>query len=118
MLVHVLAAAPQEAYVNAGASIVIALIASATTLAAAAVPYWLSRRRSQRERAEYREVLQGVHEQVANSHKTNLRDDLDGVTERLDRISGDIGSIKDDGAETKRRLKSVERRLNNHIDGR
>lgn len=82
-------------------------------------------RKAVRERTESRQKQDAIHDQVANTHATNLRDDLDGMVARLDRISLDIGDVKDDVGVVKRDVASVGRkvagldtRLTNHIDGR
>lgn len=95
-------------------------VIGAPTAAALAV------RRSERRTAAH---LDRVHEQVSNDHSTNLRDDIDAIatlvresdanrrrdhrdlTRRVDRVSRDIGAVKDD-------QRALRERLDNHIDGR
>jgi hypothetical protein len=74
-------------------------------------------------------TLSEVRDQVSNTHDTNLRDDLDSVMFRIDRVidnqdrhgealdrhSRDLGSLRDEIAHERRERLSVEERLDDHI---
>lgn len=111
-------------------------IAGLCTVAAAAVPILIVGRKRRRAEKSREDLLGAIHEQVANTHTTNLRDDLDRLHEaverltresrkslreirqavdsqvqRIDRISSDIGDIRKQAA-------ADRERLTDHIDGR
>lgn len=104
-----------EVYVTAATTVTVAIITALAGVAVALIPYLLQRRRIRRGDAT---LLVEVHEQVKNDHGTNLREDLDGLTERLDRISQDIGDVKSDVAGVRTQVRTLDRRLTKHIDGR
>lgn len=63
--------------------------------------------------------ISDVHEQVANSHTTNLRDDLDRVIEGIEtlvdgqrRHDDDIGSLRDDLRVERQERLAMEARQN------
>lgn len=92
--------------------------------AIAGVALVISSRESKRGKRMERHTAE-IHEQVRNSHTTNLRDDVDSVTRRLDRISADIGDVKHQTRATSDKVDAVQhkvdqldQRLSDHIDGR
>ena len=74
-------------------------------------------------------TLSEVRDQVSNTHDTNLRDDLDAVMFRIDRVidnqdrhgealerhSRDLTSLREEIAHERRERLSVEERLDDHI---
>ncbi|MFF8845490.1 DUF2746 domain-containing protein [Streptomyces sp. NPDC015127] len=74
-------------------------------------------------------TLSEVRDQVSNTHDTNLRDDLDSVMHRLDRVidnqtrqnealerhGRDLTSLREEIAHERRERLSVEERLDDHI---
>ncbi|MFE9924257.1 DUF2746 domain-containing protein [Streptomyces sp. NPDC005774] len=74
-------------------------------------------------------TLAEVREQVSNTHETNLRDDLDSLMFRIDRVidgqerhgealdrhGRELSHLRDDLAHERRERLSVEERLDGHI---
>jgi predicted nucleic acid-binding Zn-ribbon protein len=63
-----------------------------------------------------------ARDQVANTHSTNLRDDLDAVAYRIDRVlalqeahSADIAALRSDIAHERRERLAVAERLDDHM---
>lgn len=63
-----------------------------------------------------------VRAQVQNSHSTNLRDDVDGVLDRLDQVlegqrqhSSEISGLRRDLAQERKERMAVANRLDEHI---
>ncbi|AFU62004.1 hypothetical protein phiHau3_27 [Streptomyces phage phiHau3] len=63
-----------------------------------------------------------ARDQVANTHSTNLRDDLDAVAYRIDRVlqlqeqhSQDIAALRQDIAHERRERLAVSERLDDHM---
>jgi hypothetical protein len=63
-----------------------------------------------------------ARDQVANTHDTNLRDDLDAVAYRIDRVlalqerhSEDIAALRSDIAHERRERLAVAERLDDHM---
>ncbi|WP_438470800.1 DUF2746 domain-containing protein [Streptomyces asiaticus] len=72
--------------------------------------------------SEVREDVQVAREHVANTHETNLRDDIDSVMQRLDRvIDGQerhetaLSALRDEIAHERRERLAVAERLDDHI---
>jgi hypothetical protein len=86
----------------------------------------------ERERREYREKVDAIHEQVNNDHETNLRNDVDRiaglvhdmhqvlkrVVSRMDRTSRDVGAVKRSVESIQASVTELNDRLDEHIDGR
>ncbi|QXN73775.1 hypothetical protein SEA_SOSEPH_32 [Mycobacterium phage SoSeph] len=64
----------------------------------------------------------GTHKQVANSHSTNLRDDIDGLRDHIVELGRDIGGmrsdvgqlrgeVRDDRTHTHHRFRRIEDKL-------
>ncbi|AEL19688.1 hypothetical protein PBI_KRATIO_31 [Mycobacterium phage Kratio] len=64
----------------------------------------------------------GTHQQVANSHSTNLRDDIDGLRDHIVELGRDIGGmrsdvgqlrgeVRDDRTHTHHRFRRIEDKL-------
>lgn len=74
-------------------------------------------------------TLTEVRDQVSNTHDTNLRDDLDAVMHRIDRVidgqerhdealgrhGRELSNLRDEIAHERRERLSVEERLDDHI---
>lgn len=103
-----------EIYVTAATTITVAIITALAGVSVALIPYMVQRRRNR----DMASILATIHEQVANTHTTNLREDLDAMTERLDRISHDIGAVKVDVGGVRVQVRTLAKRLTDHIDGR
>ncbi|MFD7976710.1 DUF2746 domain-containing protein [Streptomyces sp. NPDC059071] len=65
---------------------------------------------------------QEARDQVANTHSTNLRDDLDAVAYRIDRVlalqerhSEEISALRQDIAHERRERLAVSERLDDHM---
>ncbi|MGW1040050.1 DUF2746 domain-containing protein [Streptomyces sp. NPDC002547] len=67
-------------------------------------------------------VMTEVRDQVANTHSTNLRDDLDAVGFAIDRVialqeltARDLAGLRDDLTLERRERLAVTERLNEHV---
>ncbi|AKY03709.1 hypothetical protein AVT26_gp27 [Streptomyces phage Lannister] len=72
---------------------------------------------------EVRENAREARDQVANTHSTNLRDDLDDLHEDvrevlrvLQRHTEEIGGLRDDLRQERRERLAVSDRLDDHIN--
>ncbi|MEU5403706.1 DUF2746 domain-containing protein [Streptomyces sp. NPDC005963] len=86
-------------------------------------------RRQMAALGEVRENAQEARDQVSNTHTTNLRDDLDAVAERLDRVldgqarhteslreqSREISELRGDISHERAERLAVSERLDHHI---
>ncbi|MFE9254027.1 DUF2746 domain-containing protein [Streptomyces sp. NPDC006879] len=86
-------------------------------------------RRQTRALNEVREHTQEARDQVSNTHSTNLRDDLDSVMYRIDRVlagqerhdealraqAEDIAGLRSDIAHERRERLAVSERLDDHM---
>ncbi|WP_327292434.1 DUF2746 domain-containing protein [Streptomyces sp. NBC_01198] len=86
-------------------------------------------RRNTAALAEVREHTQEARDQVANTHTTNLRDDLDRVIDGLDRVlegqarhdealnqhGRDIGGLREEVAHERRERLALAERLDDHV---
>lgn len=102
----------QVAMVSAGGAITAALVGVLVELM----------RRQGAAIAEVREHAQEARHQVANSHGTNLRDDLDHVIERLelvldgqDRHGEELSSLRREIAHERVERLAVAERLDSHL---
>ncbi|MGW3336216.1 DUF2746 domain-containing protein [Streptomyces sp. NPDC001009] len=102
----------QVAAVSAGGMITVALVGVLVELV----------RRQGTALAEVREHTQEARDQVANTHTTNLRDDLDRVISGLDRVlvgqarhSRDIRDLRADLSHERAERLAVAERLDSHI---
>ena len=57
-----------------------------------------------------RETVDQTHEQVANTHSTNLRDDVDGVSGGIETLRRLVQSVSDQQAQIAEKLASVDSR--------
>ncbi|MFD7259311.1 DUF2746 domain-containing protein [Streptomyces sp. NPDC059874] len=102
----------QVALVTAGSAIAVAFVGVAAEFM----------RRQAHALGEVREHVQEARDQVANTHSTNLRDDLDAVAHRIDRVlalqvrhSEDIAALRTDIAHERRERLAVAERLDDHV---
>ncbi|MGW3323873.1 DUF2746 domain-containing protein [Streptomyces virginiae] len=102
----------QVALVTAGSTVGVALLGIAAE--------WM--RRQAKAISAVAEHAQEARDQVANTHSTNLRDDLDAVAHRLDRVlalqerhSEDIAALRTDIAHERRERLAVAERLDDHV---
>lgn len=56
------------------------------------------------------ETVDSTHEQVANTHSTNLRDDMDGVSGGIETLRRLVQSVSDQQAQIAEKLASVDSR--------
>lgn len=103
----------------AWAMVVIAVAAIAT------IGPWLTSRPIRRRLDEQGSVVAQVREQVQNTHRSNLRDDVDGVGSKLDdvlagqarlergqrRHDNEIAGLREDGAQTRREVSALSDRV-------
>lgn len=115
-----------EVYVATVGQVIATIITTAGLTAGAIIAAGIPGRRKSRKKQD------AIHEQVANTHETNLRDDVDGIRNaisdvlsvlkrlvaRVDRTSGDIGAVKSGLAAARGEIAALNERLDNHIDGR
>ncbi|MEX1655506.1 DUF2746 domain-containing protein [Streptomyces pseudovenezuelae] len=102
----------QVALVGAGGTVIVALVGAVVELL----------RRQAGAINEVREHAQEARDQVANTHSTNLRDDLDAVASAIDRVlahqeqhSVDIAALRSDIAHERRERLAVAERLDDHM---
>ncbi|MFD7738066.1 DUF2746 domain-containing protein [Kitasatospora sp. NPDC059800] len=105
-------------------SVQVALVSAggAITAALAGVLVELVRRQGA-QLAEVREHAQEAREQVANSHGTNLRDDLDRVIDRLGLVldgqqhhSSELADLRREIAHERTERLAVAERLDSHLN--
>ncbi|MEU9057826.1 DUF2746 domain-containing protein [Streptomyces sp. NPDC048430] len=109
----------QVAAVTAGGTVLVTLIGIGAEFL----------RRQTRAINEVREHTQEARDQVANTHSTNLRDDLDSVMFRIDRVLAgqerhdtalrqqgtEIAGLRSDIAHERRERLAVAERLDDHM---
>ncbi|MEU6056993.1 DUF2746 domain-containing protein [Streptomyces sp. NPDC047097] len=102
----------QVALVTAGATVLVALLGIAAEFL----------RRQSHALTEVAAHAQEARDQVSNTHSTNLRDDLDSVMHRIDRVldgqerHGDvIAALREDIAHERRERLAVSERLDDHL---
>ena len=103
----------QVALVGAGGTVVVALVGAVVELL----------RRQAGALSEMRDNVQVARDHVANTHSTNLRDDLDAVAYRIDRVLSlqerhgeEIAALRSDIAHERRERLTVVARLDDHIE--
>ncbi|MDX3525066.1 DUF2746 domain-containing protein [Streptomyces sp. ID05-39B] len=79
-------------------------------------------RRQMKAIGEVADNAQEARDQVSNTHSTNLRDDLDAVASRIDRVlalqemhSTEIAGLRADIAHERRERLAVAERLDDHV---
>ncbi|MER5851028.1 DUF2746 domain-containing protein [Streptomyces sp. NPDC002012] len=109
-----LAPAAQAALFSAAGTVLVALVGVLVELV----------RRQGTALNEVREHTQEARDQVANTHSTNLRDDLDRVISGLDRVlngqaehSRDIRELRTELSHERIERLAVSERLDTHING-
>ncbi|MFF3249745.1 DUF2746 domain-containing protein [Actinacidiphila glaucinigra] len=102
----------QVALVGAGGTVTVALIGIVAELL----------RRQAGALAEVREHAREARDQVSNTHSTNLRDDLDSVMSRIDRVidaqevhGRELAGLREDIAHERRERLAVAERLDDHL---
>lgn len=102
----------QVALISTGGAVGVALIGVLVELV----------RRQGNALADVAENVQVARDHVANTHSTNLRDDLDAVAYRIDRVlqlqeehSQDIAGLRQDIAHERRERLAVAERLDDHV---
>ncbi|MFI9228972.1 DUF2746 domain-containing protein [Streptomyces rimosus] len=109
----------QVALVSAGGTITVALVGVLVELV----------RRQGRAISEVREHTEEARHQVANTHETNLRDDVDRVLDGMERLldgqarhdealsrhGEEIGAVRRDIAHERAERLAVAERLDNHL---
>ncbi|MFF4510582.1 DUF2746 domain-containing protein [Streptomyces mirabilis] len=80
-------------------------------------------RRQANAMSEVRENVQVARDHVANTHSTNLRDDLDSVMSRIDQVidgqerhNRDLTALREEIGHERRERLSVAERLDDHIE--
>ncbi|MEU6572280.1 DUF2746 domain-containing protein [Streptomyces sp. NPDC046805] len=104
-------------------SVQVALVTTGGTVCVAVVGVLIEMmRRQANAMTEVRENVQVARDHVANTHSTNLRDDLDSVMHRLDRVidgqerhSRDLLALREDIAHERRERLAVAERLDEHV---
>lgn len=104
-------------------SVQVSLVTAGGTVAVALVGVVIELLRRQANAInEVREHAAEARDQVANTHSTNLRDDLDAVAHRLDRVlagqeqhTQDIAALRADIAHERRERLAVAERLDDHM---
>lgn len=102
----------QVAAITAGGTVAVALVGVVVELL----------RRQSKAISTVAEHAAEARDQVANTHSTNLRDDLDAVAYRIDRVlelqerhSEDIAALRQDIAHERRERLAVAERLDDHM---
>ncbi|MFE1842029.1 DUF2746 domain-containing protein [Streptomyces sp. NPDC059515] len=102
----------QVAIVTAGGTVLVTVLGIAAEFL----------RRQAKAINEVAEHAAEARDQVANTHTTNLRDDLDAVAYRIDRVlqlqeqhSQDIAALRQDIAHERRERLAVSERLDDHM---
>lgn len=102
----------QVALVTAGGTVGVALVGVLVELV----------RRQGNALSEVRENVQVARDHVANTHTTNLRDDLDSVLHRIDRVidaqevhGRELAALRQDIAHERRERLAVAERLDDHM---
>lgn len=105
------------------ASVQVALISTGGTVGVALIGVLVELvRRQGNALSEVAENVQVARDHVANTHKTNLRDDLDAVAHRIDRVLSlqeqhgeEIAALRQDIAHERRERLAVAERLDDHM---
>lgn len=105
-------------------SVQVALVTTGGTVCVAVVGVLIEMmRRQANAMVEVRENVQVARDHVANTHSTNLRDDLDAVMFRIDRVidgqerhNRDLTSLREEIGHERRERLSVAERLDDHIE--
>ncbi|MFJ6183776.1 DUF2746 domain-containing protein [Streptomyces sp. NPDC092295] len=102
----------QVALVTAGGTVAVALVGVLVELV----------RRQGAALSEVAENVQVAREHVENSHGTNLRDDIDSLMDRLDRVmesqevhGRELGALRTDITHERRERLAVAERLDDHV---
>ncbi|MEU3045815.1 DUF2746 domain-containing protein [Streptomyces sp. NPDC006984] len=102
----------QGAMVSAGGTVLVAVLGIAAEFL----------RRQAKAINTVAEHAQEARDQVSNTHATNLRDDLDAVAHRIDRVlelqerhSEDIAALRADISHERRERLAVAERLDDHM---
>jgi hypothetical protein len=105
-------------------SVQVALVTTGGTVCVAVVGVLIEMmRRQANAMVEVRENVQVARDHVANTHSTNLRDDLDAVMFRIDRVidgqerhNRDLTALREEIGHERRERLSVAERLDDHIE--
>jgi hypothetical protein len=105
-------------------SVQVALVTTGGTVCVAVVGVLIEMmRRQANAMIEVRENVQVARDHVANTHGTNLRDDLDSVMFRIDRVidgqerhNRDLTALREEIGHERRERLSVAERLDDHIE--
>lgn len=84
-------------------------VITALTLVVVGVLTWLTVK-LKRSTDQMQQTVDQTHEQVANSHHSNLRDDMDGVSGGIDTLRRLVQSVSDQQAQIAEKLASVDSR--------
>ncbi|MFH8414347.1 DUF2746 domain-containing protein [Streptomyces collinus] len=102
----------QVALITAGSTVGVALIGVLVELV----------RRQGNALSEVAENVQVARDHVANTHDTNLRDDIDSLMHRIDRVidaqgvhGRELAALREDMAHERRERLAVAERLDDHI---
>lgn len=100
------------------ATVVVALIGAGAGLVTTGLNLWQNKRITEQQKN-----LAEVHDQVQNSHKTNLRDDMDRVLDKLDDVIGgqrrhdkEIAGIREDLRQERQERMALAARVDNWED--
>ncbi|MGW1740043.1 DUF2746 domain-containing protein [Nocardia sp. NPDC001965] len=74
---------------------------------------WITARGQRRQNG----VIAEVREQVANTHTTNLREDLDAIHEDVRGIRTDVRDVRGEVREVRTRVSDVETTVRAHLAG-
>jgi predicted nucleic acid-binding Zn-ribbon protein len=101
----------------------VALVTASSTVGVALVGVLVELlRRQNNALTEVRENVQVARDHVANTHTTNLRDDIDSLMYRLDRVmdsqeshSRELAALRQDITHERRERLAVAERLDDHM---
>lgn len=79
---------------------IVLMFATLAGLSPFVVQFWLKARRTERKVDTVQETVGSVHEQVANTHSTNLRVDIDGLQDSLKTVSEALIRMEAQGSVT------------------
>lgn len=104
-------------------SVQVSLITAGSTIGVALVGVLIELvRRQSNALSDVAENVQVARDHVANTHSTNLRDDLDAVAYRIDRVLAlqerhgeEIAALRSDIAHERRERLAVAERLDDHM---
>ncbi|QPB09625.1 hypothetical protein CPT_Spernnie_021 [Streptomyces phage Spernnie] len=105
-------------------SVQVAVVTTGGTVCVALVGVLIEMmRRQANAMSEVRENVQVARDHVANTHSTNLRDDLDAVMFRIDRVidgqerhSEELTALRNEINHERRERLTVAERLDDHIE--